>query len=176
MGRAWIGAILGVLASAALQAAEVRDVRLWRAPDHTRVVFDLSGPVEHKLIVLDNPRRIVLDVADARLRTDLSDLKLAETPIRQIRSGVREGDDLRVVLDMGAEVEPRSFALKRNEKAGDRLVLDLYDKRGASAMPATAVKTRAPWGRASAARKTWCWLSPARSMPCSRPMRASRPP
>jgi N-acetylmuramoyl-L-alanine amidase len=135
MGRAWIGAILGLLASAALQAAEVRDVRLWRAPDHTRVVFDLSGPVEHKLMVLDNPRRIVLDVSDARLRTDLSDLKLAETPIKQIRSGVRAGDDLRVVLDMGAEVEPRSFALKRNEKAGDRLVLDLYDKNGASTAP-----------------------------------------
>jgi N-acetylmuramoyl-L-alanine amidase len=136
MGRAWIGAILGLLASAALQAAEVRDVRLWRAPDHTRVVFDLSGPVDHKLMVLDNPRRIVLDVSDARLRTDLSDLTLAGTPIKQIRSGVREGDDLRVVLDMGAEVDPRSFALKKNEQAADRLVLDLFDKNGASAAPA----------------------------------------
>ena len=102
-------------------------------PDHTRVVFDLSGPAEHKLIVLDNPSRIVLDVEDTRLKTNLSNLKLAETPIRQIRSGVREGDDLRVVLDMGAAVDPRSFALKATEKTGDRLVLDLYDKRPSTA-------------------------------------------
>ena len=46
-----------------------------------------------------------------------------------IRSGVRDGDDLRIVLEMGAQVDPRSFALKANEQAGDRLVLDLYDQQ-----------------------------------------------
>ena len=135
MGRAWIGVVLGLLAASAAAAVEVHDVRLWRAPDHTRVVFDLTGPAEHKLIVLSNPSRIVLDVENTRLKTNLSDLKLGETPIRQIRSGVREGDDLRVVLDMGTAVDPRSFALKANEKAGDRLVLDLYDKQSASRQP-----------------------------------------
>ena len=63
MGRAvWIGAILGLLAIPAAVAVEVQAVRLWRAPDHTRIVFDLSGPAQHKLILLDNPSRIVLDL------------------------------------------------------------------------------------------------------------------
>ncbi len=31
-------------------AASINDVRLWRAPDHTRIVLDLSGPVEHKVL------------------------------------------------------------------------------------------------------------------------------
>jgi N-acetylmuramoyl-L-alanine amidase len=135
MSRAWIGAILGLLATSTVFAADVRDVRLWRAPDHTRVVFDLSGPAEHNLIVLENPSRIVLDVENTRLRTNLSDLKLSDTPIRQIRSGVRQGDDLRVVLDMGTAVNPRSFALKANQSAGDRLVLDLYDKNKVASKP-----------------------------------------
>ncbi len=128
MGRAF-GLVLGLLAALSTWAAEVHDVRLWRAPDHTRIVFDLTGPAEHKLIVLDNPSRIVLDVTDARLKTSLDGLKLDNTPVRRIRSGVREGDDLRVVLDMSAPVNPRSFDLKANERAGDRLVLDLYDKK-----------------------------------------------
>lgn len=132
MGRAWIGAILGMLASANLWAADVHDVRLWRAPDHTRVVFDLTGPAQHKLMVLSNPGRIVLDIENTSLKSNLADLKLDGTPIKQIRSGVREGDDLRVVLDVGAQVDPRSFVLKANEKAGDRLVLDLYDKGAVS--------------------------------------------
>ncbi len=136
MGRAWIGAILGLLAAATVQAVEVHDVRLWRAPDHTRVVFDLSGPVEHKLFVLGNPARIVLDVQNTRLKANLSNLKLTDTPIRQVRSAVREGDDLRIVLDVSAAVDPRSFALKANEQTGDRLVLDLYDKGGGSTQPA----------------------------------------
>jgi N-acetylmuramoyl-L-alanine amidase len=128
MSRAWIGAILGLLAASSAWAVEVHDVRLWRAPDHTRIVFDLTGPSEHKLIVLDNPRRIVLDMQDTSLKVNLDTLKLDNTPVARIRSGVRDGDDLRVVLDIRATVNPRSFILKANDKAGDRLVLDLYDR------------------------------------------------
>jgi N-acetylmuramoyl-L-alanine amidase len=126
MGRAAFF-VLGLLVASSVAAVEVHDVRLWRAPDHTRIVFDLSGPADHKLIVLDKPSRIVLDVEDARLKTSVDGLKLDGTPVQRIRSGVREGDDLRVVLDMGADVNPRSFALKANAQAGDRLVVDLYD-------------------------------------------------
>ncbi|MEP4147145.1 MAG: N-acetylmuramoyl-L-alanine amidase [Halioglobus sp.] len=136
MSRAWIGAILCFfLAAATAFAGDVHDVRLWRAPDHTRVVFDLTGPAEHKIFVLQNPTRIVLDVENTRLKTNLSDLKLTDTPIRQVRSAARDGDDLRIVMDMSAAVDPRSFALKANQQAGDRLVVDLYDK-GAAAKPA----------------------------------------
>tara|TARA_R110000823_G_scaffold198080_3_gene329142 strand:+ start:25957 stop:27261 length:1305 start_codon:yes stop_codon:yes gene_type:complete len=127
-GRIWVLAFLGMLASGFACAAEVHEVRLWRAPDHTRIVFDLTAPAEHKLIVLDNPSRIVLDLADTRLRADLAQLPLENTPVAQVRSGVRDGHDLRVVLDISAAVDPRSFSLRANEQAGDRLVLDLYDK------------------------------------------------
>ncbi len=131
MIRAWVGAVLALLLASVAQAAEVRDVRLWRAPDHTRVVFDLSGPAEHKLFVLENPTRIVLDVSNTRLTSDFPSLKLDNTPIDNIRSGVREGDDLRVVFDIKDSVNPRSFALRANEQAGDRLVVDLYDLKPA---------------------------------------------
>lgn len=127
MGRVWIGVILWVYAVGAVGAAKVHDVRLWRAPDHTRIVFDLTAPTDHKLIVLSNPTRIVLDLADAALHTDLTALTLADTPVARLRSGIRDGNDLRIVLDMSATVDPRSFALRANEQAGDRLVLDLYD-------------------------------------------------
>ena len=140
MSRAWICAILGLLATSSVWAVEVHEVRLWRAPDHTRIVFDLTGPADHKLIVLANPGRIVLDMEDASLKANLANLKLDNTPVARIRSGVREGDDLRVVLEVNASVDPRSFALKANDKAGDRLVLDLYDKQAKSAAVKKSVK------------------------------------
>ena len=137
MSRAWIGAILVFLLTATTAiAGDVHEVRLWRAPDHTRVVFDLTGPAEHKIFVLQNPTRIVLDVQDTRLKTNLSDLTLTDTPIRQVRSAARDGDDLRIVMDMSASVDPRSFSLKANQQAGDRLVVDLYDKTATAAKPA----------------------------------------
>jgi N-acetylmuramoyl-L-alanine amidase len=108
---------------------EVHDVRLWRAPDHTRIVFDLTGPAQHSLIVLSDPRRIVLDVKGAQLRADLGKLQLANTPVASVRSGVRDGDDLRVVLEITDNVDPRSFTLRASEQTGDRLVLDLYDQQ-----------------------------------------------
>lgn len=137
MSRAWIVAILGFFLTATTAiAGDVHEVRLWRAPDHTRVVFDLTGPAEHKIFVLQNPTRIVLDVQDTRLKTNLSDLTLTDTPIRQVRSAARDGDDLRIVMDMSASVDPRSFSLKANQQAGDRLVVDLYDKTATAAKPA----------------------------------------
>ncbi|MAC33203.1 MAG: N-acetylmuramoyl-L-alanine amidase [Haliea sp.] len=125
-------------------AAEVRDVRLWRAPDHTRVVFDLTAPVEHRVLTLESPERVVVDIQRTTLSTAaLEQLELADTPVSLVRSGIREGYDLRVVFDLKTAVDPRSFLLKANEQAGDRLVLDLYDRTPRAAETAPAVVKRA---------------------------------
>ncbi|MDP4788615.1 MAG: N-acetylmuramoyl-L-alanine amidase [Haliea sp.] len=139
----WARVVLGWLCASTALAVEVHDVRLWRAPDHTRIVFDLTGPADHRLLTLSNPDRIVLDVSGATLKASLSGLELASTPISLVRSAVREGDDLRVVFDVRSVVEPRSFALKANAQAGDRLVLDLYDRSPSKPVAAEPVKTSA---------------------------------
>lgn len=108
-------------------ATEVIDVRLWRAPDHTRVVFDLSDAIEHSILQLDNPTRVVVDINDVKLKGALDDLPLENTPIERVRSGIRKGNDLRIVFDLRAKVTPKSFALDPNERTGHRLVLDLFD-------------------------------------------------
>lgn len=106
---------------------EVRDMRIWRAPDHTRLVLDMTAPVEHQLLELQNPRRLVIDVTDTKLLASLDALSLDDTPITRVRSGVRKGDDLRLVLELGKKIRPRTFTLKASDRAADRLVIDLYD-------------------------------------------------
>lgn len=108
-------------------SVEVKDLRLWRAPDHTRIVLDLSGPTTHSVMELQGPDRLVLDVQGAVLQGALTDLPLEGTPITRVRSGIRRGEDLRVVFDLAAQIQPSSFELKPNERTGHRLVLDLYD-------------------------------------------------
>lgn len=115
---------------------EVKDLRLWRAPDHTRLVLDLSGPAEHRLLELQNPQRLVVDITDALFIAKIDDLALAKTPVSRVRSGVRDGDDLRLVFDLRESIRPRSFALKASERADDRLVIDLYDLESEVAAPA----------------------------------------
>ncbi len=106
----------------------IDNVRVRPSPERTRIVFDLGRPVEHKVFALTNPRRLVIDINDAKLKTPIPDLDLdlRDTPIIAMRSSRREGNNLRVVLDLAEQVRPRSFVLKPILQYGDRLVVDLY--------------------------------------------------
>ncbi|MEX0964588.1 MAG: N-acetylmuramoyl-L-alanine amidase [Pseudohongiellaceae bacterium] len=130
-----------LLASFAASAADVRDVRLWRAPDHTRLVFDLSAEVEYKLFTLSNPERVVIDIERSTLAGDLSGVDLSDSPISGMRSAMRDGDTLRMVIDLSAEVQPRSFTLAPNSEQGDRLVVDLFDLAPSAGAPSNTLTT-----------------------------------
>jgi N-acetylmuramoyl-L-alanine amidase len=98
-------------------------------------VFDLSGEVEYKLFTLSNPARVVIDIESSSLAGDLSRLNFNESPISGIRSAIRDENTLRIVIDLGAQVEPRSFTLAPNSEQGNRLVVDLYDESPSSSAP-----------------------------------------
>lgn len=104
---------------------EINGVRLWSAPDHTRLVFDTSGPVAHKLFSLSNPERLVIDLKNTRLKAKMPKPDAKARVVRSIRSAFRDGTDLRVVLDLERRVRPKSFILKPNREYGYRLVVDL---------------------------------------------------
>ncbi len=114
--------------AATVQAAEVRDVRFWRAPDHSRVVFDLSGPVTHELITLSNPHRLVIDIQNAKLAADTQKLQFANSPVTGLRHADKPGGALRIVFDLSTDVQVRSFLLAASGDLHDRLVVDFLDK------------------------------------------------
>ena len=141
--RTLIGGLVLLLMATDLHAAsDVQSVRLWRAPDNTRLVFDLSGPVEHKIFTLTAPDRLVIDVTGATLKAELDKLPLKNTPVASLRAGQHDADTLRVVVDLHAPVAPKSFSLAPNQQYGHRLVVDLFDQataaRAATQPPATA--------------------------------------
>lgn len=114
--------------------AQIKSVRLWASPDSTRLVFDMSTPAAYKLITLDNPDRLVVDLESARLAAPLGTVDYNNTLLQSIRSAPRNGKDLRVVLDLKNRVRPEIFMLNPAGEYGYRLVIDLYDAN-------TAVKT-----------------------------------
>ncbi|MBP5072724.1 N-acetylmuramoyl-L-alanine amidase [Pseudomonas chlororaphis] len=132
-----VGLLLTALAVDALAATQVRSVRLWRAPDNTRLVFDLSGPVQHSVFTLTAPDRLVIDINGATLGGPLN-VSTANTPITAMRSAQRTPSDLRVVVDLKKAVTPKSFTLAPNAQYGNRLVVDLFDN------PADAAPTPPP--------------------------------
>lgn len=115
-------------ASVSYAETAIENVRVWRAPDNTRLVFDLDAPLTHSIFELSNPQRLVIDLPPASMQADLKSIETKNTPIQGIRTGKRDGGGLRVVLDLSEQVKPRSFSLGPNESYGDRLVIDLFDK------------------------------------------------
>lgn len=148
IGAVFIAVAVGLAAFAAevSAASDVRSVRLWRAPDNTRLVFDLSGPVKHSVFTLGSPDRIVIDVSGAKLVTPLDNLPLSNTPITGVRSAQRSPEELRVVIDLSAAVTPKSFTLAPNQQYGHRLVVDLFDSEAAAApeLPSTSTASTPP--------------------------------
>ena len=120
--------LFNVILITSVNAAEVNSVRLSQKQDKTRIVFDISGTVEHKVFQLDNPRRLVIDLANVPQKPSLSHLKLKATPISKMRAAYRDGKNIRVVLDLKSAVTHKDFILKANDKFTNRLVVDLLRK------------------------------------------------
>ncbi|HKQ15201.1 MAG TPA: N-acetylmuramoyl-L-alanine amidase [Steroidobacteraceae bacterium] len=115
--------LLTAFAHAAAQVT-VKDVRLWAGPDGTRLVFDLSAPVEHSVLTLQNPDRIVIDISDARVDA-ASQLPEGQGFVKQLRVGPQGRRDVRFVIDLSSPASPNSFSVAPSGSYGHRLVVDL---------------------------------------------------
>lgn len=120
-------------------SVSVKNLRMWRAPDHTRLVFDLSGPLQHKIFTLKNPDRIVVDIIHGSLSKPLPRLKYDGIIIKGVRTGKRSTGELRIVFDLKRKSSPRVFVLKPFQKYGYRLVID-FSHDGKSRQAARAVQ------------------------------------
>lgn len=120
-------ALVMLLLSLPLQAkqVEVRGARIWTAPDQTRLVVDTAASVSHKIFSLEDPHRLVIDIPDARLSEKLPTVEASEPLLLGMRSGIQEGNDLRLVLDLKQKVRAKSFLLQPNDTYGYRIVVDL---------------------------------------------------
>lgn len=126
------------LSAGAGEAVHLKNIRLWAAPDSTRVVFDISRPVGYDLKLLSDPFRLVVDMDKTEPFAVLPRPVKHDEFIRGIRSG-RHGDFLRVVLDLKKHAEAKGFLLKPNERYGHRLVVDVYDdQQGQAVIPEEA--------------------------------------
>jgi len=128
-----LGAAL--ILSNSLLAAEpssesIRAIRVWPAPDYTRVTVESDEPLQHRLILLRNPERLVLDLEEVDFpsvqqgfagKISSSDPYIGNLRVGRFKPGV-----VRVVLDLKTEVKPQIFTLAPIGEYGHRLVLDIY--------------------------------------------------
>ena len=128
MLRSVILLLLFSFVGTSLAAVNVKGVRMWPAPDNTRLVFDLDAPVTHNLFALKAPNRIVIDFKEGQFPGKLPTFDYSESKIRNIRFAKQKNGQLRFVIDVTSAVRPKSFVLKPQGEYGHRLVVDLFHK------------------------------------------------
>lgn len=127
----------------ARRSVAIRNVRFSTGHGKTRVIFDLSAPVQHNIFTLPDPDRVVIDFNDARLSTDLSKQTLKRSIVKDIRYATRNDTDIRMVLDLRKRASPKSFLLPPTNHYGHRLLIELIDKGKAVSKPVKTVKKQA---------------------------------
>jgi len=137
-------AVLALPLVAFAAPVSVHNLRLWQAPDNTRLVFDLSGPLEHRLSTLTDPERIVIEIDNARLQDGLASLDVSHSYIAAVRAADMTEGKLRITLELKRPVRAKSFVLKPYGQYGHRLVIDLYDEAVAKAMPSPEPRAAPP--------------------------------
>jgi len=110
--------------------AQIASARMWPAEEYTRVIFESKSPIEHQMVVLDDPPRVVLDLARIEASPELDALASRVQPsdpyVARVRIGHPADGFLRVVLDLKTGVRPQVFSLAPVAEFGHRLVVDLY--------------------------------------------------
>jgi len=118
------------LAGAAIKAPSVLAVRIWPAPDYTRVTLECDAPLKYTQFTVENPDRLVVDIEGVEFNSVLDSLarKVAtdDPYIKLLRAGRFKPGVVRLVMELKTKVTPQVFELKPAGEYGHRLVLDVY--------------------------------------------------
>ncbi|MGB9716663.1 MAG: N-acetylmuramoyl-L-alanine amidase [Thermodesulfovibrionales bacterium] len=108
--------------SIADEKIDVKGIRYWSSSDYTRVVIDLSGPVEYSKNRLSDPDRIYFDLKNARLSKDVKTFfPIGDGMLKSVRAGQFDSNTVRVVLDLDLIKDYNNFFLDNPA----RLVIDI---------------------------------------------------
>ena len=125
------------------QTANIKGILIWHAPDHTRVVFDMSENVEYKISFLQQPNRYVVDFNKASLAGSVP-ANENNSRIEQIRAGLLTDGRYRVVIPVKKSLDMKNFQLAPNQLYGHRLVVDLFDSKQAQQAASNVAQPAVP--------------------------------
>ncbi|MEZ9139431.1 MULTISPECIES: N-acetylmuramoyl-L-alanine amidase [unclassified Shewanella] len=123
-------------------ANKLDSIRIWDAPNSTRVVFDLSKAPSYSHFSLTNPQRLVIDLKDASTKVKFDNLAKDSKLINKVRlSSPPKKGTLRLVLELASPVKASLFSLTPTAPYGNRLVVDLDNSANQPAAKKQVVQT-----------------------------------
>src|SRR5262249_44047692 len=121
----------------------IEGLRFGEGGGKTRIVMDFNGRPDFRAFLIDNPKRLAVDLPAAQWKTAAAGM--ADSPlIKGYRSGRTETDAVpRIVFDLRrAATIKGAFVLDREATSKDRLVMDIRP----SSQNAFTAATERVWG------------------------------
>ena len=120
--------------------ATILAVRIWPAPDYSRVTIESDGLLVAKHTFVPSPPRLAVDLEGIELNPALKELvakvQANDPNIAGIRVGQFAPGVVRLVVDLKLPIAPQVFALPPVAAYQHRLVLDLYPAQVADPLAA----------------------------------------
>ncbi|OOF34575.1 N-acetylmuramoyl-L-alanine amidase [Salinivibrio costicola] len=118
--------MIASLLSATSWANKIENIRVWPAPNETRVVVDLAEKADFSYFSLTRPDRLVVDLKQSQLATGLPKQVKGSDILTKIRkSSPPDASTYRLVFELKNDAKPTIFSLAPGGEYGHRLVVDL---------------------------------------------------
>jgi N-acetylmuramoyl-L-alanine amidase len=109
------------------QGAMITDVRIWSAPDQTRIVVDLTEPIQYESSSQENPPQFHLELKGVSLQTLKKEMEVKDPFLTKITLAELGKDKVKLVLHQKKSLNVHVFTLKPYQDKPHRLVIDLVD-------------------------------------------------
>jgi N-acetylmuramoyl-L-alanine amidase len=107
------------------QPINVKSLQFDTTSKQNRLIFDVTASPQHRVFVMENPSRLVIDISNAHLERSLAQPSEGHPLFNRVRAGVRNKTDLRIVVDLKTRISAKKFSLNSNNNDVNRLVVDL---------------------------------------------------
>ena len=115
------------------RGATIMAVRVWPAPEYSRVTLESDTPLVAKQFFIASPPRLAVDIEGIELNPALRELVAKVRPddpnIEAIRVGQNAPNVVRLVIDLKQKAVPQVFTLAPVAAYKHRLVFDLYPEK-----------------------------------------------
>ena len=124
------GVVLTLGSTHLAYGANIMTVRIWPAPEYSRVTIESDAALTPKQTFVPNPPRLAVDLEGIALNSALKELvakvKADDPNIAGIRVGQFTPNVVRLVVDLKRAIRPQVFSLAPVAAYQHRLVFDLY--------------------------------------------------
>ena len=115
------------------RGATIVAVRVWPAPEYSRVTLESDQPLRVRKHFVSDPPRLAVDIEGIDLSPELRELVAKVRPDDPNIAGIRVGQNtpnvVRLVVDLKQAAQPQVFSLDPVAAYGHRLVFDLYPEK-----------------------------------------------